>query len=687
MADVTKVKKRSGDFTDFKIEKISNAIFKAAKAVGGRNRRKAEKIALDVKKYIDDNYSDDNPPTVEVIQDLVEKTLIEQGHAKTGKAYILYRQKHNDLRKFGNILNHVETVNSYISKLDWRVKENSNMAYSLQGLNNYIASIVTTDFWLNKVYNRDIEMSHQDGDIHIHDLAILGPYCVGWDLKDLLLRGFGGVPGKIHSKPAKHFRAALGQVVNYFYTLQGESAGAQAFSNFDTLLAPFIRYDKLDYKAVKQAMQEFFYNMNVPTRVGFQTPFTNVTMDMKVPKIYADEHVIIGGVPQKETYKDFQPELNMFNKAFAELMVEGDATGRVFSFPIPTYNLTKDFDWDNPEHDVIWEMTSKYGIPNFSNFINSDLDPEDSRSMCCRLRLDNRVLRKRGGGLFGANPLTGSIGVVTINLPRIGFLSKDFAEFKERLTELMDIAMESLEMKRKLLEKFTERGLYPYSWYYLKALHDQTGKYWQNHFSTIGLVGLNEALVNLFGFDITTQKGSQYALEILTFMRERITKYQEDTGNLFNLEATPAEGTSHRLARIDKKRYPSIKVANERNYHENNAPPYYTNSSQLPVGHTADLFEALDLQDEIQCQYTGGTNFHVFLGEKMPSIKATRQLVRKIAENYRMPYYTLSPTFSICPKHGYIPGEHQYCPKCDSENGILVEKSEKKKVEEVGVKS
>lgn len=676
MGRVTKIRKRSGETAEFDLNRISKAIFKAAKAVGGKNRRKAEKLASDIKKVIDEEYDDTNPPTVEDVQDLVEKTLIEHGHAKTAKAYILYRHKHNELRRFGNVLHHIETVNSYIAKLDWRVKENSNMAYSLQGLNNYISSIVTKDYWLNKVYNQDIEQAHHDGDFHIHDLSILGAYCVGWDLRDLLMRGFGGVPGKVDSKPARHYRPLLGQIVNFFYTLQGESAGAQAFSSFDTLVAPFIRYDNLTYEEVKQGLQEFLYNMNVPTRVGFQTPFTNVTMDLKVPNIWADEHVIIGGQPQKETYKEFQAEMNMFNKAFAELMIEGDATGRVFSFPIPTYNITKDFDWENPELDKIWEMTAKYGIPYFSNFVNSDMSPEDARSMCCRLRLDNRTLKKRGGGLFGANPLTGSIGVVTINLPRIGHLSKDYKEFKERLTEIMDLARDSLELKREVIEKFTYRGLYPYSRHYLDSLYQQSGKFWQNHFSTIGLVGMNEAIMNLFGENLTSKKGIQYGQRILDFMRNRIYQYQEETGNLFNLEATPGEGTTYRLARLDKERYPEIKVANEDACQSSGGAPYYTNSSQLPVGYTEDLFHALDLQDPLQTRYTGGTVFHIFLGEKMPDIQSTKNLIRKVAENYEMPYYTLSPVFSICPIHGYIPGEHHYCPKCDEEKGINQESEE-----------
>ncbi|MGB9680749.1 MAG: ribonucleoside triphosphate reductase, partial [Minisyncoccia bacterium] len=502
--------------------------------------------------------------------------------------------------------------------------------------------------------------ANESGDFHLHNLDILATYCCGWDLYDLLLKGFGGVFGKVQSKPAKHFRSALGQIVNYFYTLQGESAGAQAFSNFDTLLAPFIRYDNLTYQEVKQALQEFLFNCNVPTRVGFQTPFENITLDLKVPEHLKDLPVIIGGVPQKETYKDFQKEMDLLNQALTEVYVEGDATGRVFTFPIPTYNITKDFDWNNENYDGIWQMTAKYGIPYFSNFINSDMKPEDARSMCCRLRLDNRELYKRGGGLFGANPLTGSIGVVTINLPRIGYLSKTKKEFFERLARLMDLAKTSLEVKRKALEEWTEKGLYPYSKYYLSNVRKMRGSYWGNHFSTIGIIGMNEALLNFMGVDIADKKGIQFAKEILDFMRERLIKYQEETGNLYNLEATPAEGTSYRLALKDKNKYPDIITAGEKE-------PFYTNSTQLPVNYTDDLFEALKLQDELQTKYTGGTVFHAFLGEAVSDPITVKKLIKTIFENFRLPYFTFSPTFSICPVHGYIPGEHFVCPKCTIE--------------------
>ncbi|MCD6233157.1 ribonucleoside triphosphate reductase [bacterium] len=487
--------------------------------------------------------------------------------------------------------------------------------------------------------------------------------CVGWDLSDLLVQGFKGAAGKIESSPAKHFRSALGQIVNFFYTLQGEAAGAEAFSDFDVLLAPFIRYDKLSYPEVKQALQEFLFNMNVPTRVGFQSPFTNLTMALTPPSYYKDQAVIIGGKPQNAVYGDFQKEMDILNKAFAEVMLEGDASGRVFSFPIPTYNITKDFDWDNPVLKPLWAMTAKYGIPYFSNFINSDMKPDDVRSMCCRLRLDTRELRKRGGGLFGSSPLTGSVGVVTINMPRLGYLSKSEKEFKERLTRLMDLAKESLEIKRKVLERFTENDLYPYSKFYLRSIKQRFGHYWQNHFATIGLIGMNEACLNFLGKNIGTKEGLEFARRILSFMRERLLQYQKETGNVYNLEATPAEGTSYRLARKDKEKYPDIICANEKEYQEKKTPPYYTNSSQLPVGFTDDPFEALDLQDPLQILYTGGTVVHLFAGEQIKDPNSIKTLVKKVCEDYRLPYFTITPTFSICPDIGYVPGEHFKSPK------------------------
>lgn len=541
----------------------------------------------------------------------------------------------------------IALVDNYLKQLDWKVNENSNMSYSIQGLNNYIASEISKQYWLNKIYPAHIKNAHVNGDIHIHDLNIISVYCVGWDLKDLLTEGFTGVKGKVESAPAKHFRTALGQIVNFMYTMQGETAGAQAFSNFDTLLAPFIRYDNLTYEQVKQAMQEFIFNMNVPTRVGFQTPFTNITMDLTVPSYYAEQPVIIGGELMEATYKEFQPEMDMLNKAFFEIMMKGDNSGRVFTFPIPTYNITKDFDWDNKNINGLWEMAAKYGIPYFSNFINSDMSPEDARSMCCRLRIDNRELEYRGGGLFGSNPLTGSVGVVTLNLPKIGANVKTKGEFFEQLSAKMEIAKESLEIKRKLLEDLTDKDLYPYTKFYLRDIKARFGVYWKNHFSTIGLIGMNEACLNLLKEDIGTQSGKQFAIEVMDFMRAKIVEFQKETGNNYNLEATPGEGTSYRLAKLDKERY-----------------PYYTNSTQLPVNYSDDIFEVLDHQDDLQTKYTGGTVVHIYAGERIQNTETMKNLVKKICNNYRLPYFTFSPTFSTCPNHGYISGEHFTCPEC-----------------------
>ena len=657
------VRKRDGRLEPFDQERITNAIWKAAKAVGGRDREQAMKISNSVLAELYRRFGEDGVPTVEEIQDIVEKMLIENGNARTAKAYILYRKQHQDQRELAALLSDADLVDQYLEIEDWRVKENSNMSYSLQGLNNYLSSTVVAKYWISRIYPPSIADAHFSGDLHIHDLGVLGAYCVGWDLKDLLISGFGGVSGKVESKPARHFRTALGQIVNFFYTLQGEAAGAQAFSTFDTYLAPFIHYDGLTQKDVEQALQEFFFNMNVPTRVGFQTPFTNITLDMTVPNFMKDEPVVVGGKVMDKTYGDMQAEMEMFNRAFADVMSQGDSKGRVFTFPIPTYCVTKDFDWDSPLAEKIFEVTAKYGVPYFSNFINSDMKPEDVRSMCCRLRIDNRELAKRGGGFFGANPLTGSIGVVTLNLPRIGYLSKDENEFFERLESMMEIARDSLEVKRKVLDTFTESGLYPYSKHYLRGVKAQHGKYWRNHFSTIGIVGLNEAILNLFGVNIGSLEGMDFAIRVLSFMRNKLIDFQKETESMFNLEATPAEGTSYRLARIDKKKHPDIIVANEKNVAAG-AAPFYTNSSQLPVDYEVDLFEALEHQDKLQTLYTGGTVFHIFLGERIHSWKAAAELIRKVSWGSRLPYFTLTPTFSICPTHGYMVGEHKQCPTC-----------------------
>jgi len=659
----TQIRKRDGRVVKFDPEKITNAIAKAGAATAEYETGTAKRLTIKV-LALAEQLLGDRIPSVEEIQDIVEETLLQSPYRKTAKAYIIYRDQHARLREVVNKME-VDLVDQYLQKNDWKINENSNMDYSLQGLNNYISSEVSKVYWLNEIYTPEIKKAHTDGDFHIHDLSLLSVYCVGWDLYDLLIEGFRGVTGKVESRPAKHLRSALGQVVNFFYTLQGEAAGAQAFSNFDTLLAPFIRYDKLSYQDVKQALQEFIFNINVPTRVGFQTPFTNVTLDVNVPKHYADRNVIIGGVPRKETYGEFQEELNLFNKAFLEVMAEGDAKGRVFTFPIPTYSITRNFDWDNPLMKGLWEMTAKYGVPYFSNFVNSDMSPEDARSMCCRLRIDNRELVKRGGGLFGSNPLTGSIGVVTLNMPRLGYLSKSEEEFFERLERLMYHAKESLEIKRKVLETFTDRNLYPYTKHYLRGIRERMGSYWKNHFSTIGLVGMNEACLNLMGHTIAEREGMDFAKRVLDFMNAKLLEYQAETGNNFNLEATPAEGTSFSLARIDKAKYPEIISANE-----NGGPAFYTNSTQLPVNYTDDIFEALDLQDEIQVKYTGGTVFHTFIGERIAEPEAAKVLVRKICETYHMPYFTLTPTFSVCPDHGYIRGEVEACPDCNTATEI-----------------
>lgn len=671
------VKKRNGRIVKFNKDKITTAIFKAAQAVGGKNKELSEKLADEVTCLLEKEF-DGKIPTVEDVQNKVEKTLIENGHAATAKAYILYREQHKNIRETTQLLRDIRVVDDYVKELDWRVRENSNMTYSLQGLNVNITEKVISNYWLNNIYPRELREHHVEGDFHIHDLGTLGAYCVGWDLQDLVTVGFKGVRGKIEANPAKHFDVALLQLVNFLYTLQGEAAGAQAVSNFDTLLAPFIRYDNLGEKEVKQSIQKFLFNMNVPTRVGFQTPFTNITLDLKYPGYMKKENVIIGGRPQKEKYEEFQTEVEILNKVFAEVMLTGDAKGRPFTFPIPTYNITKDFDWDNQNYNPIWEMTAKYGIPYFANFVNSEMSPDDARSMCCRLRLDKRELRRRGGGLFGSNPLTGSIGVVTLNLPRLAYTSKEEADFFEKLGKLMDRSMESLIIKREILERFTERGLYPYSKFYLREIYSAYKEYWKNHFSTIGIIGMNDALLNLFDLDISTKDGIKFAEKTLDFMRGRLKDYQEETGDIFNLEATPGEGTSYRLARIDRSKYPDIKIFNQERYNKS-AEPYYTNSSHLPVGFTDDIFEALKLQDALQSRYTGGTVLHGFIGEAMPNIESVKTLVKNIAHNFHLPYYTITPTFSICPVHGYLSGEHQYCPKCDEEIECVVRGKENEK--------
>lgn len=660
--------KRDGSIQPFDRQRIENAVFAAARAVNADvGRSWAEMISFSVVGLLTQRCDEQgiNPPSVEQIQDVVEETLIKSGHYRIAKAYILYRQQRQEARQTQRmILDAEKLVEDYLQVNDWRVSENSNLNYSLQGLNYYLASAIASQYWLHKIYPPEVREAHISGALHLHDLGALSVYCCGWDLLDLLINGFSGVPAKVESSPPRHLQTALGQLVNFFYTLQGESAGAVAVSNFDTLLAPFIRHDGLNYTQVKQALQEFVFNMNVPTRVGFQTPFSNITLDLTVPEILRSQPVVIGGEFRESTYGEYQEEMNMINRAFAEIMLAGDAKGRVFTFPIPTYNITREFDWESDWLEPIWAMTGKYGIPYFANFINSDLCPDDARSMCCRLRLDNRELRKRMGGIFASSPLTGSIGVVTLNLPHIAYLTRDETLFQKELLRLMEISRSSLEIKRKLLEQFIEQGLYPYSAYYLRSVKARTGKYWSNHFSTIGLIGMHEACQMIVGAGIETPEGKAFAERTMDFMLGEIQRFQLETGNLYNLEATPAEGASYRLARTDRKYFPDIVTSGT------SETPYYTNSTQLPVGFTDDLFSVLDHQESLQTRYTGGTVVHIFLGEHIEDWRQVRRLVHTVAENYRLPYFTLTPTFSICPVHGYIPGEHPYCPYDHSQEDL-----------------
>lgn len=658
---ITSITKRNGDTVAFEPGKITAAIAKAGAATGEFDEREARRLTVKVLACAGAMYTG-TLPGVEDIQDVVEEILLDSPYRKTTKAYILYRDQRAQMRTLAAKAN-LEMMDGYLGKLDWRVRENSNMGFSLQGLNNFISSDVTSEYWLHRIYTPQIREAHKSGDLHLHDLNLLSVYCVGWDLTDLLREGFKGIAGNVESAPPKHFRSALGQLVNFFYTLQGEAAGAQAVSSFDTLLAPFIRADGLSPKEVKQALQEFVFNINIPTRVGFQTPFTNITLDMDVPALMKNSPAIIGGREQETVYGDYQAEMDILNQAFAEVMMEGDNKGRVFTFPIPTYSITKDFDWQSKRFEAVWKMAGRYGIPYFSNFVNSDMSPDDARSMCCRLRLDNRELRKRGGGLFGANPLTGSIGVVTLNLPRLGCLAGDEAEFLSRLTDLAGLAKESLIIKRKELERFTEGGLYPYTIFYLRDVKARTGRYWHNHFSTIGIVGMNEACLNLFGQGIATEQGQAFARRVMDHLRALLEAMQEETGDFFNLEATPAEGTTYRLARLDQERFPDARFANGEAATAG-AAPFYTNSTHLPVDFSEDIFQALDLQDTLQSRYTGGTVLHGFVGEEITDTRTVRDLVRKITGRYTLPYFTLTPTFSVCAEHGYMAGEQPTCPDC-----------------------
>jgi anaerobic ribonucleoside-triphosphate reductase len=650
---IRRVKKRDGSIVLFDEKRIAEAIFKAAKAVGGDDYDLSKKLARKVTNTLDIFFYSGSIPHVEAIQDLIEKTLVEEGHAKTVKAYILYRKQRTELRDSKSFAFDVEkTMDGYLMQSDWRVKENSNVDFSHSGLLLHVAGTVIARYTLDRIYPPEVANAHKEGDFHIHDLSMgIAGYCAGWSLRQLLDEGFNGVPGKTDSVPPRHLDSACWQIINFIGTLQNEWAGAQAFSSFDTYMSPFVKKDNMEYKKVKQLMQAFVFNMNIPSRWGGQTPFSNITLDWIVPEDLKNKKATVGGERQTFTYGDCQKEMDMINRAFMEVMTEGDAKGRIFTFPIPTYNVTKDFNWDSENAKLLFDMTAKYGIPYFQNFVNSELNPGDVRSMCCRLQMNLNELKARGGGLFGSAEMTGSLGVVTINLPRIGYLSNSKDEFFARLGKLMEVAKESLEIKRKIVSLNMERGLMPYSKRYLGTLN--------NHFNTIGLVGMNEAIMNFMGpeYNITTVDGKAFAEEVLDFMRVKLTKFQEETGNMYNLEATPAEGTSYRLAKIDKEKYSDIIT-------QGIDAPYYTNSTQLPVGYTDDVFEALDLQDSLQIKYTGGTVLHGFIGESLQTGDTIKKLVKRIAENYRLPYFTITPTFSICKEHGYVAGKHFECPTC-----------------------
>lgn len=654
-----KIIKRDGRVVDYDITKIENAIVKAMMALGEGDVRDCRKLAKITELELLEKF-EDRLPTVEDIQDIVEKVLMKNGYENVAKCYILYRKNQEKIRNIDStLMDYKNTIDKYLKLSDWRVKENSTVTYSVGGLILSNSGAMTANYWLNDVYDKEIGQAHRNCDIHIHDLSMLTGYCAGWSLKQLIREGLGGIPGKISSSPASHLSTLCNQMVNFLGIMQNEWAGAQAFSSFDTYLAPFVKVDNLSYKEVKQCIQSFVYGVNTPSRWGTQAPFTNITLDWVVPKDLAELPAIVGGKDQDFKYKDCVKEMAMVNKAFIEIMIEGDANGRGFQYPIPTYSITRDFDWSETENNkLLFEMTAKYGTPYFSNYINSDMEPSDVRSMCCRLRLDLRELRKKSGGYFGSGESTGSVGVVTINMPKIAYESQTEDEFFDRLDKLMDLSARSLKIKRDTITKLLEAGLYPYTKRYLGTFN--------NHFSTIGLVGMNEACLNAkwLRADMTHREAQEFTKKVLNHMRERLSDYQEQYGDLYNLEATPAESTAYRFAKHDKERYPDIITANE------GKTPYYTNSSHLPVGYTADIFEALDIQDELQTLYTSGTVFHAFLGQKLENWKTTADLVKKIAENYHLPYYTISPTYSICKNHGYITGEVYECPDCHEKTEV-----------------
>ncbi len=661
---IKKIIRRDGTVDTYKPEKIANAISKAIEAVRGVNDLELDKKLTELtEKKLEEFQLTRHPnsiPAIEEIQDLVETTLIEAKEVDIAKAYILYRSRHEAIRDQNKLMLDIdETMDGYLSQSDWRVNENANVNFSLGGLILHNSGTITANYWLKNIYTKEIAEAHKTGAFHIHDLSMFSGYCAGWSLRQLIKDGLGGVSEKITSKPATHLSTLMFQIVNFLGIMQNEWAGAQALSSFDTFLAPFIRADKLTYSQVKQAVQSFIFGVNTPSRWGSQAPFTNITLDWVCPTDLVGKKAIVGGKEQDYTYDECTVEMELINKAFLELMLEGDANGRGFAYPIPTYNITPDFDWETNNAKLLFEITAKYGTPYFQNFVNSDLNPEDVRSMCCRLQLDKRELRKRGGGLFGSDELTGSIGVVTINLPRVGYLSNTKEEFYQNLGHMMDLAASSLVLKRKVVNKMMDNGLFPYTKKYLKNMN--------SHFSTIGLVGMNECLKNYISTDLTTSEGQDTANEILVFMRDRLADYQEKTGDLYNLEATPAESTSYRLAKHDKKFYPNIITAGEDD-------PYYTNSTQLPVDFTRDIFEALDLQDALQTKYTGGTVFHGMLGEAIKDWKACRKLVQTISANYKLPFFSISPIFSICSVHGYLSGAHDNCPKCKDDEKMKINK-------------
>lgn len=688
---IFKIQKRTGEIVDFNPEKIGKAIWAAAKAIGGENKAMAYTIGEEVVNLLNKKYKD-KVPTVEQVQDMVEKVLVEDGHYQTAKSYILYREKRTQSRQDKNVVVSVEnTIKEYLNKLDWRVNANSNQGYSLGGMILNTSGKVTANYWLSHIYPQAAGDAHRNGDFHIHDLDMFSGYCAGWSLRVLLEEGFNGVPDKTESAAPKHLSTAVSQMVNFLGTLQNEWAGAQAFSSFDTYMAPFVKkyelklekdiekynlkfdseeskqkyIDEKTYDYVLQNMQSFVFNLNVPSRWGTQTPFTNITLDWNCPEDLKNKRLKLGGKPFEYTFGELKKEMNIVNRAFIEVMTAGDSKGRVFTFPIPTYNITKDFEWENPNTEPLFEMTAKYGMPYFQNFLNSDLEPNHVRSMCCRLQLDLNELLKRGGGLFGSAEMTGSIGVVTISLPRIGYQYKGNKEqFLKRIEYLMELAKTTLELKRKEVQTWIDRGLFPYTKRYLGNLN--------NHFSTIGLNGMNEAIRNFTEdkHNIADEWGQDFAEEVLNFMRDKLTHFQNETGNLYNLEATPAEGTTYRFAKEDRKRFPEIIQAGSTD------APYYSNSSQLPVEHTNDAFEALELQDRLQTKYTGGTVLHLYMGERISDSETCKNLVKRVLTQYRLPYITVTPTFSICPKHGYIAGEHDFCPLCDKEIDYAGEKED-----------